>query len=78
MNIIKKGYQNAKANQEYLTEYNSGLAGWFYMILGSAFVATRICAMIEDDIRWPLFLKSFLGVFSFIALLRFIVLSGRK
>lgn len=78
MNIVKKGYQNVKVNQGYLQSHNRGLEGWFYMILGSAFVATRICTMIEDSIHWPLFLKSFFSVFGFIILLRFVVLQNKR
>ena len=78
MNIIKKCYQNAKSNQQYLQSHNSGLQGWFYIALGSAFVATRICAMIENDIHWSLFLKSFFGVFIGMALLRYAVSTSSK
>ena len=77
MNIIKKGYQNAKANQEHIQNHNNGLQGWFYIILGSAFVATRICIMLEDNIHWSLFLQSFFGVLSFIILLRLVVRSNK-
>jgi len=78
MNVVKKGYQNAKSNQEYLQNHNSGSQGWFYMILGSAFVVTRICAMLEDSIHWPLFLRSFIGVFGTIIIIRFLVQYSKK
>ena len=78
MNILKKAYQNSKNNHEYLQKQQGTLQWWFYIILGSAFVATRICAMIENDIHWPLFLRSFIGVFGTIVTIRFLVQYSKK
>jgi hypothetical protein len=73
MNIFKKVYQNSKNNHEYLQKKQGTLRWWFYMALGSAFVATRICAMLEDSIHWPLFWKSFIAMFGMVVVLRWLI-----
>ncbi len=71
MKLCKKVYQNIKSNQEFVQQLEGFSLGWFiYAGLGSAFVATRICMMLEDNIHWKLFLESTLVIFMILVILK--------
>lgn len=66
-NIIKKLYQNAKANQENLQKTRGTFSWWLTIILASAFVTIRVSAMMTDDLTY--FLPVFIVVTIIIILL---------
>lgn len=73
MKLFSKAHQNIKNNQEFVQQLEGFSLGWFiYAGLGSAFVATRICLMIEDDIHWKLFWGSTLVMFAILAFLKLV------
>ncbi len=80
MSIFKKAFQNAKNNQEHIQQLKGFSLGWFiYVILGSAFVAIRISAMIENEVHFDiLFWGSFFAIFGVLVLLKYLSDQAKK